>query len=223
MEPQTPDQPNQQVHYTRPLEPQAPAISDTLMRLHQESVRRFPELNLSAGEHVIFMLKRHVIGLIKIWVIVGIVMAALLTVIYVALTNSEFLGVSAQSSGSLGIDQVVAVICVLIGVLVMVGGVIATGIYNANDFFLTNESVIQHIQTTLFARKEQTVSLSNIEDASYTQHGIIPSLLGYGMIRLSTEGDETTYRFEYASSPKKQIAVLNNAVEAFKNGRPFTD
>jgi hypothetical protein len=45
-------------------------------------------------------------------------------------------------------------------------------------------------------------------------------LFNYGLIRLSTEGDETTYRFNYASSPKKHIAVLNNAVEAFKNGRP---
>jgi hypothetical protein len=37
---------------------------------------------------------------------------------------------------------------------------------------------------------------------------------------LSTEGDETTYRFTFAANPKRRIAVLNNAVEAFKNGRP---
>ena len=45
-------------------------------------------------------------------------------------------------------------------------------------------------------------------------------MLNYGMIRLSTEGDETTYRFSYVANPKEQIAVLNNAVESFKNGRP---
>jgi hypothetical protein len=37
---------------------------------------------------------------------------------------------------------------------------------------------------------------------------------------LSTEGDETTYRFNYVTNPKYYIAILNNAVEAFKNGRP---
>jgi hypothetical protein len=72
-------------------------------------------------------------------------------------------------------------------------------------------------------RKEQTVSLANIEDASFDQHGIIPTLLNYGSIRLSTEGDETTYRFTYVSNPKKQIEILNNAVEAFKNGRPIDE
>jgi hypothetical protein len=72
-------------------------------------------------------------------------------------------------------------------------------------------------------RKEQTVSLANIEDASFDQHGIIQTVLNYGSIRLSTEGDETTYRFTYVSNPKKQIEILNNAVESFKNGRPIEE
>jgi hypothetical protein len=104
--------------------------------------------------------------------------------------------------------------------LVGIGGYIAVWVYMNNKFFLTNESVIQEIQTSLFSRHEQTVSLINIEDASFQQHGILQTMLNYGSIRLSTEGDETTYRFEYVSNPKEQIATLNNAVEAFKNGRP---
>jgi hypothetical protein len=65
------------------------------------------------------------------------------------------------------------------------------------------------------------VSLGSVEDASYRQFGIWQSLFNYGTIRLSTEGEETSYRFQYASNPKKQIAVLNNAIECFKNGRPI--
>ena len=72
-------------------------------------------------------------------------------------------------------------------------------------------------------KKVQTVSLANIEDASYHQGGIIPTLLDYGSIRLSTEGDETTYRFAYVTHPKQEIALLNNAIEAFKNGRPIEE
>jgi hypothetical protein len=75
----------------------------------------------------------------------------------------------------------------------------------------------------LFANREQTVSLGNVEDASYYKHGIIETLLDYGTLRLSTQGDETTYRFTFAASPAKQVAKLNNAVEAFKNGRPIQD
>jgi len=83
--------------------------------------------------------------------------------------------------------------------------------------------VIQYIQTSLFQKHEQTVSLGNIEDASFYQKGILQTLLNYGMIRLSTQGDETTYRFHYVSDPKRQIALLNNAVEAFKSGHPIED
>ena len=39
-------------------------------------------------------------------------------------------------------------------------------------------------------------------------------------MRLSTEGQETTYRFNYVERPKEQVAIVNNAVESFKNGRP---
>ena len=65
------------------------------------------------------------------------------------------------------------------------------------------------------------VSLGSIEDASFHQTGILQTMLNYGSIRLSTEGDETTYRFNFVANPRKQIAVVNDAIEAFKNGRPF--
>jgi uncharacterized membrane protein YdbT with pleckstrin-like domain len=109
---------------------------------------------------------------------------------------------------------------ILMILLFLIGGYIAVWIYNSNRFFLTNESVIQEIQTGLFSHYEQTVSLVNIEDASYVQQGVFQAMFNYGAIRLSTEGDETTYRFSYVANPKQQIATLNNAVESFKNGRP---
>jgi hypothetical protein len=45
-------------------------------------------------------------------------------------------------------------------------------------------------------------------------------MLNYGTVRLSTEGEETTYRVSYVANPRHHIAVLNNAIESFKNGRP---
>jgi hypothetical protein len=109
---------------------------------------------------------------------------------------------------------------VLMTILFLIGGYLAIWVYTNNRFFLTNESVVQEIQASIFSKKEQTVSLLNIEDASYSKRGPLQTILDYGSIRLSTEGEETTYRFDYVANPKKQIAILNNAVEAFKNGRP---
>jgi uncharacterized membrane protein YdbT with pleckstrin-like domain len=91
---------------------------------------------------------------------------------------------------------------------------------------MTNESVIQEIQHSLFSRHEQTVSLGSIEDASFRQSGILQTLLNYGTVRLSTEGEETTYRFSYVTNPRRHVSILNNAIESFKNGRavdPYED
>ena len=111
-------------------------------------------------------------------------------------------------------------IIILISALVVLGGAVALWVYLQNQFFMTNESVIQEVQESLFMRREQTVSLGSIEDASFKQNGILQTVFDYGTIRLSTEGQETTYVFRYVAHPKRQIAILNNAIEAFKNGRP---
>jgi len=206
----------QYVHISRPIEPEKQPIPEDIKVRHDQSVRDFPFLNLSEAEYVISAVRRHPIGML---------MPAGLTVFLVALAASlminytlitDYFGIMEPPSAGL-----IYLIGFLFMILVSVGGYISIWVYMNNKFFLTNESVIQEIQTGLFARHEQTVSLINIEDASFQEQGILQTMLDYGSIRLSTEGDETTYRFEYVASPKEQIATLNNAIEAFKNGRPI--
>lgn len=202
----------------RPHEPIKPHISDAVRQKHDDSKRRFPSLNLSDGEYVISAIRRHPIGLFGIWGVTGVAVGAIL--ISIPFITSAVLEYTFADGGT--ITMLVLMLC-MAALLVFMGGVVATIVYNANRFFLTNESVIQHIQHSLFSKKEQTISLANIEDASFRQHGILQHMLGYGSLRLSTEGDETTYRFSYVENPQKQLTLLNNAVEAFKNGRPFGD
>ena len=206
------------VHVSRAVSPLEPPITEEIKAKHDESAKRYPTLNLSQAEFVINEVRRHPIGLL---VPVG------LTIFLVALIISVVVNYPLMMDALGMIEPPAYGLVILIGFLLvllfLVGGYVAVWVYVNNKFFLTNESVIQEVQTSLFARREQTVSLANIEDASYRQQGIIQTLFDYGSIRLSTEGDETTYRFNYVSHPKQQIATLNNAVEAFKNGRPVSD
>jgi uncharacterized membrane protein YdbT with pleckstrin-like domain len=210
------DQP-QQMYYSRPLEPQRPIMTEAVQKKSEESRKKYPHINLSQGEYVINDVKRHPIGLIKVWgMVVGLVLVIMV-----------LLGVVVRASTQSGNESLpvlpLAVVAGLLALLVVIGGYIATYVYNANKFYLTNESVIQNIQMSLFSNREQTVSLGNVEDASYVKNGVIQAMFDYGVIRLSTQGDETTYRFSYAAHPAKQVAKLNDAVEAFKNGRPVND
>jgi uncharacterized membrane protein YdbT with pleckstrin-like domain len=205
-------QPSQQyVHFSRAIDPEAPDIPPEILRRYEESKRTYPHLNLSKGEFVISDVSRHPIGIVKIWAIALLLIVSLMGVVLPLVVGD-------------GSDQQMLLLTTIgfafLTFFIFGGALIATYVYRNNRFYLTNESVIQEIQISLFNKHEQTVSLSNIEDASYYQNGIIPHFFNYGMIRLSTEGDETTYRFSYVADPKRHIAVLNNAVEAFKNGRP---
>lgn len=201
-------------HHTREYEPSVEPMSDELKSRCEESRRRYPGLNLSDGEYVIVSIKRHPIGLLTpvlvSCLVIVLLLAGLITYPMIAAdAMGEAVGMEALS---------VAILCLI--VIVGISGYLSVWVYLRNTFYLTNESVIQEIQHSVFSKHEQTVSLGSVEDASYIQSGILQTTLNYGMIRLSTEGDETTYRFNYVDNPKQQIAALNNAIESFKNGRP---
>ena len=207
-------QPHQFVHMVRAIDPTPLDIPEDVKRRHDESSKKFPDLNLSPNEFIVAYMPRHVIGMLGPIVLTTICVALVLSLIFNFPYIAELLNVSTQAYGILMLAGV------MLAALFLLGGYAALWVYMNNRFFLTNESVIQEIQTGLFSRKEQTVSLANIEDASYSQIGPIQTIFNYGSIRLSTEGDETTYRFSYVANPKYHIAILNNAVESFKNGRP---
>ena len=206
------------VHHPRAYEPTVQKVSPELQRKHERSAKLYPHLNLSEGEFVILDIKRHPIGLF-IPMGVTIVLVILLVAALVAYPMMSFDPTTDTVPGLIEVTTIIFCLIVMIGI----GGYIAVWVYLRNTFYMTNESVIQEIQHSLFSKREQTVSLGSIEDASFRQNGILQTLLNYGTIRLSTEGEETTYRFHYVANPKAQIAKLNNAIESFKNGRPVED
>lgn len=201
------------VHISRPNDIPPYDISPEVQQRHDDSKRRYPRLNLSTGEFVILDIKRHFIGLLAPLFAGGVVLLCLAVGLMIYPENTTGLSVPSYLE--------VLFVAVLLMLLVGIGTFVAVWVYLQNQFFLTNESVVQEIQTSLFSRREQMVSLGSIEDASFRQNGIFQTFLNYGTIRLSTEGDETTYRFAYVANPRDQVSILNNAIEAFKNGRPF--
>jgi hypothetical protein len=203
-------------HATRPVEPLSFPISDELRSLHEESQKKYPTINLSEGEHILMDVRRHPIGLLAPILVSGGLIVAFLALLF-------SLPVINENMTEIIIDPSLAV-AIIIPLILLVGifGYIAVWVYLQNRLLLTNESVIQEIQHTLFSKHEQTVSLGSVEDASYVQRGVLQAMFNYGTVRLSTEGEETTYRFQFVANPKQQVAALTNAVEAFKNGRPVT-
>jgi uncharacterized membrane protein YdbT with pleckstrin-like domain len=204
------------VHFSRAVDPIDQPISDEMKAKHDDSVKSYPTLNLSSAEYVVSDVQRHVIGMAA-----PVVLSILSVAVIASLLINFPLIVTA-----LGITTPPPFGAVFLGGLIVIAAVLMGGyskvwIYTNNKFFLTNESIIQEIQSGMLSHREQTVSLEDIEDVSYTQQGPLQMLFDYGSIKLSSEGDEANYMFDYVAHPKDQAAILTNTVEAFKDGRPI--
>jgi uncharacterized membrane protein YdbT with pleckstrin-like domain len=206
------------VHLSRAISPVKQTVTPELQAKHDESIRAYPALNISEAEFIVSAVRRHPIGLV-----LPVTMSLLLVVIIASMVINYSLIISVLNIFNPPSFGIIVIIGILLIAILLIIAYTSMWIYRNNQLFLTNESVIQEIQLGLFTHNEQTVSLANIEDASFHQEGIMQMLFDYGSIRLSTEGDESTYQLTYVANPKTQIATLNNAVEAFKNGRPVVN
>jgi hypothetical protein len=197
----------QVVQVTRSADPVAVSVPPEIQARHQASVAKYPRLNLSPGEYVIMDIRRHPI--------VAIVIGAWWFLL--SHPGSKAPIIPTASAGAVSLFT--------LGLLVLVGLFtwVAAAVYRGNSFILTNESVIQRVQTSLISQQEKTINLENIKDAQFDQVGFLQYIVGYGSIKLTTEGDQENYFFSLVAHPKEQIATINNVIEAVKYGRPVEE
>jgi hypothetical protein len=182
--------------------------------MHERSVNQYPELSLSPGEYVLEVVRRHPIGLVGIWAIT--IFLVLVTLALVPLYGgsrgfvAQILGTSVNNLPS---AVTMATPALILSAFFLLGGLIATYVYNANKFYITTESIIQFVQYSLFASKQQVVNLINVEDVSADQTGILQQVLNYGTLRVSTQGEETIYHFRFVADPNTIVHNVNDATE----------
>jgi hypothetical protein len=213
-QPQTEMQPRA-VHLVRPIEPEKQVISESTKLKHQQSKLAFPDCDISEGEYIISSINRHPVGLLFPFVL-GVFLIALASALFF---NYDLIAPVLNIPKN-SVDSTAFILPFLSFVmLIIVGMYVMYYVYTNNKLYLTNESVIQEVQTSVLSKKEQVVVLIDIEDVSYTQSGVIEKMFNVGSIRLSTEGEGTVYYFKFVPNPREVISMLKDAVEAFKAGR----
>ena len=206
------------VHMARSMEPIKQEIPQVMKDKHDDSVKRYPHLDLSEHEYVILSVRRHIIGLLPAVFIdlflVGIVVLAMI-----------FFPVLAPSLGLTSVTDYPTII--LFGILtcaVLLSALyVIWWVYVNNLFFLTNESIVEKTQLTPFSSNVKSVGLGDVVDVSYRQTGIVQQLFDFGTVQVGTKDDEVPYIFSYVENPKRHASVLKDAVEAFKNGRAINE
>ncbi len=207
------------VHPTAPAAPlssrqQIPIPAD-LNAKHEESLRKYPRVHLSTGEYVAMEVRRHPIGLISIWVSMGLLVVATLAIIPLyAMYRAGIASTLSFSVDKMPSESAIMLPLFALAALFVLGGFVAMYVYTANLFYLTNESIIQYVQSSIFSTKQQQINLVNIDDVSYRQQGILQQVLNYGTVRVSTEGDERNpYVFYFVAHPQLVVQTINDAME----------
>jgi membrane protein YdbS with pleckstrin-like domain len=193
--------------------PKQPFISDVVKLKHAQSRQSFPEIDLVDNEYIVTVAQRHAIGLFLPFV----ASLFLIVVAFVVLFNYDIVIRNFQLTNmSLNFYTIFYPMISIISCVILTDYVIYY-VYNQNKLYLTNENIIQEIQTGPFWKREQIVNLINIEDVSYSQNGIAQQVFDYGSLRLTTEGSGTVYRFTYVINPREFITTLNSTLEDFRN------
>jgi uncharacterized membrane protein YdbT with pleckstrin-like domain len=159
---------------------------------------------LEPGETVLTVVHRSIIGLVGIYLVAFLAIGAILALI-ISISPDTFQTSSPEISGSL------SAIIILSAVLLVLILFTATYVYRQSRLLITDRSLVQITQKTLFIRKVSRLSMSNVEDVSEEQRGILASIFSYGTLTVQTAGEMENFIFTLCPNP---AALADRIIEA---------
>ena len=175
---------------------------------HARSKKDFPFLKLEDDEYVEFAFKRSKLCLLAIFGGVALGLIILLLVFLFILLGQNSLDEMGRNF------MYIILACLVVAALLI--GLVALIVYRGNRMFITNKHVIQMVMKSPVATSVNIIDLSSIEDASFHQNGLMQRLFGYGVFRLSTVGDETTYTFPYSDISPAELNAISKLITESK-------
>lgn len=149
---------------------------------------------LEDDEVVVDVVKRHWIGLVYIFLAAFIGLFAVLAVVALSIGDIK----SSASSGTFGVIAGAGVL--ILGVVGFIMLLIVY-IYRQSKLVLTDRSLVEVVQRGLFNRKVSRLSMSNLEDVTCEQKGLLPTIFNYGTLTVQTAGEKDNFIFAFCPRP----------------------
>jgi len=163
---------------------------------------------LEPGESVLTVVHRSPIGLVGIYIVAITAVVAIVGLV-VAISPNTF------DTSSYNISPALSAIIVTAATLLVLVLFTVTYVYRQSRLLVTNKSLVQIMQKTLFNRKVSRLSMSNVEDVNEEQRGIISSLFNYGTLTVQTAGTEDNFVFTLCPDPTKLADKIIEARQAY--------
>lgn len=172
---------------------------------------------MKPGERNIFEATRHPIGMLGIYLTAGGLLVVMAAVAF-WLVPSATKNMSGNSVGTY------AALAFAIMAVLIVGFVFASHyVYWSNRWILTDDSLTQVLQRSLFDRQSSQLSLGNLEDITVQQEGILPHMFNFGTLRAETAGERSKFVLTYCPNPNQYARQILEARENFEQGRGDSD
>lgn len=182
---------------------------------HERSVKDFPFLRLEDDEYVEFAFKRSRASLFLILGGLGFGLIVILLAFLFGLIGQ-------QSLDEMGIKFLYIILGSSTAAIV-IASIISIFIYQRNRLFITNKHVIQMVMDSPISSSMNMIDLQSVEDVSFHQNYIVEKLFGFGVFRLSTVGDETTYTFKDSDITGDELKAVSRLVTEAKHQKAIDD
>jgi hypothetical protein len=170
-----------------------------------------PLESMQPGERVICEVKRHPIG------ILGIYFSFIAAIVLVAIVGYGFAPQIFTTTDSSRIYGYVTLALLVITVLGGLFAYIAHIVYWGNRWIVTDDSVTQVIQNSLFSKQSSQLSMGNLEDITAEKNGIMQHLFNYGVLKCETAGaQKSKFHFLYCPNPDYYAKCILDAREKFE-------
>lgn len=88
-------------------------------------------------------------------------------------------------------------------------------IYRQSSIIITDKNITQVLQEGLFGRKVSQLTMANVEDVTAVQHGIFPTMLDFGELKIETAGEQANFIFGFCPRPGYYAKIILEAREKF--------
>jgi hypothetical protein len=169
--------------------------------------------SVDQDEKILAVIKRHPFGIVKLYVQTFIGLAAAGGLIYYLLP--EFIDPEQNQAAytMLGLGAVV-----IIGFMLFIV-FIATVIYYQSQIVVTDKTITQTIQTSLFSKKTSQLAISSVEDVTANSNGFFPTTLNYGKLLIETAGEQENFHFDYCPHADHYAKLVLEARQQFMGRR----
>lgn len=169
--------------------------------------------NIDDDEQVLAVVRRHPFGIVKLYiqVIVGLLGSAAL--IYVLLPGAF----PPEDYGTL--YTFIGIAAVVVGIVMLFIVAIATILYNMSQLVITDKTITQTIQVSLFNRKVSQLAVSSVEDVTANKNGFFPTIFNYGRLLIETAGEQENFHFDYCPHADHYAKLVLETRQQYMGGR----